>query len=84
MKKEKLTLEVPSATARAYKRASDPEKERVASAVSLALQTPDAAADELETLLDRMSATAKERGMTEEKLRGLLEETDDSEQGGDE
>ena len=74
MPKETITMQVPAATARAYKQASATQRRRAESALALSLQTPDQAAEELKRILNKMSATARQRGLTEEKLHELLDE----------
>lgn len=78
----KVVLRVDSATARAYREASDDVKERARSAFELALsekleEAREEAATELISVMDEIGREAKARGLTEEKLEALLQEIDE-------
>lgn len=70
-----LTIEVPEDVARAYEEASPSERQRVKQAVVSSLASRTEAANQLKDILDRMGETAQERGLTEEKLEELLDDS---------
>jgi hypothetical protein len=74
MRDQKITLEVPAETAQAYERASVLDRRRAAQAVTFALQAPEKATTELERILDAIGREAQERGLTEDKLKQLLDD----------
>lgn len=75
MPKATITIEVPEDIARAYEEASPSDRQRVKRAVVNSLASRKEAAKELKDILDRMGETAQERGLTEEKLWELLDDS---------
>jgi len=75
MQKTKLTIEVPEDIARAYEEASPSERQRAEQAMAFSLLSRKEAAEELREILNRMGKTAQERGLTEEKLEELLNDS---------
>lgn len=75
MSKETITIEVPEDVARAYEEASPSDRQRVKRAVVSSLASRKKAAEELKDILDRMGKTAQKRGLTEEKLEELLDDS---------
>ena len=74
-KKTTLTIEVPEDVARAYEEASPSERQRAEQAMALSLLSRKEAAKKLREILDRMGKTAQERGLTQEKLEELLDDS---------
>lgn len=75
MQTNQITLNVDPDTASAFLRASDEEQQRIAVLVRSQLRrSRKETADELEKLMNKMSAYAKEQGMTDEILREILSE----------
>ena len=69
---KKIMIEVPEEVAQAYKKASSSDRKRAQRALAYSLMSRKDAAAELRDILDRMGRTAKERGLTEDKLDELL------------
>lgn len=74
MAKKKITIEVPEEIAEAYEKASRSDRQRAERALSYSLVPKVKAAEELKKILDRTGRTAKERGLTQEKLQELLDD----------
>ena len=81
MQTEPITINVDPKTARAYRKASPQERERVQERtrelLRLALMTKKEAASEFKRLTHEMSEYARSQGLTPEKLDDLLHENDD-------
>jgi hypothetical protein len=72
MEKEKIVLEVPSRTARAYRNASPEQRRRAGAAVAASLMSRSEAALELRRIMDEMSDYAEQQCLTPEDLDDLL------------
>ncbi|MEM1268507.1 MAG: hypothetical protein AAGI08_00540 [Bacteroidota bacterium] len=77
-----VTLRVDPVTAQAYRDASDEEKALARSAFESVLaqgraSAREAAANSLMAVMDEMGKEAQTRGLTEDKLRDLLQEIDE-------
>jgi TFIIF-interacting CTD phosphatase-like protein len=77
MEKE-ITIEVPEEVAQAYEKASASDRKRAQRALAYSLMSREEVADELKEIFDRTGKTAKERGLTKDKLNQLLSEHGDS------
>ena len=75
---KKITIEVPEEVAQPYEKVSASDRERAQRALAYSLMSREEVADELREILDRAGKTAKERGLTEDKLNQLLSESGDS------
>ncbi len=71
------TINVGPEVARAFRKASQEQRRRAETAMAVALMSREEAVRELERIMDRMSDTAQQRGLTPEKLEELLADDDD-------
>lgn len=71
MEKE-ITITVPEEVADAYEEASTSDRVRAQRALAHSLMSREQAAEELRDILDRMGKTAREHGLTDQKLEELL------------
>ena len=83
MQTEEITLRVPADIARAFHNAPPEAREQVSTKVGevlrYALMTRGEAVREFERIADQMSKTARERGLTDERLQELLDDPDHDE-----
>lgn len=77
MPQETITIEVPEEVARAYKKASPSDRQRVKRAVTVSLMSREDAANQFREITERASKHAAKRGLTPEKLNDLLREDDE-------
>jgi TFIIF-interacting CTD phosphatase-like protein len=75
---KKIAIEVPEQVAQAYEKASASDRKRAQRALAYSLMSREKVADELKEILDPTGKTAKERGLTKDKLNQLLSENGDS------
>ena len=68
----KLVLRVDPATARAYRDASDEDRERARSVFALALRVREESVDETLAFFDGVARDARARGLTPEVLDDIL------------
>lgn len=78
MATEAITLHVDAEAARIFKTASPDERRKLEVLVSLQLLDSAKPNLSLRELMDLISQRAQERGLTEEQLRELLADDDDS------
>ncbi len=71
------TINVRPEVARAFRKATQEQRRRAETAMAVALMSREEAVRELEQIMDRMSDTAQQRGLTPEKLEELLAEDND-------
>ncbi len=71
------SINVRPEVARAFRKAPPEQRRRAEIAMAVALMSREEAVRELERIMDRMSDTAQQRGLTPEKLEALLAEDDD-------
>jgi len=64
----KITLDGSPKAAQAFRGVSPKERERIRNLVEVSRMTQEEAAQELECIMDDMSRTARERGLTDELL----------------
>ncbi len=76
MQTEEIRLTVPADVARRFREATPEEQERVRAAVAHAFMSREERIEELKRRMDRMAETARERGLTSEKLDELLRDDD--------
>lgn len=67
-----IEIQVDERAARVYTEASDEEREKLQSLLSIWLQEFDEASDDLLPLMEEIGERASERGMTPEVLETLL------------
>jgi hypothetical protein len=71
---EKITIEVTSEAAKAFRSASESERKKMELLLNLRLLEVTRARKPLEQVMREISQTAKERGLTEEILDDLLKD----------
>ncbi len=67
-----IEIQVDERAARVYTEASEEEKEKLQSLLSLWLQELEDASPDLMAVMDEIGQRARERGLTQEKLESLL------------
>ena len=72
MQTEKISFEVSRKTAQAFWSASPEERQRIQAMIEMSLMSREEAADQLERIMDDMSRTARERGLTDDLLEEIL------------
>lgn len=80
MQAEEITVKVPSEAARAYRNAAPEERIRIEKSLRLSIQAQtnkaafEEATENLERTMDDIGRKARERGLTDEILRDILDE----------
>ena len=72
MQTEKISFEVSRKTAQVFRSASPEERQRIQAMIEMSLMSREEAADQLERIMDDMSRTARERGLTDDLLEEIL------------
>ncbi len=72
MQTEKISFEVSRKTAQAFRSASPEERQRIQAMIEISLMSREEAAEQLERIMDDMSRTARERGLTDDLLEEIL------------
>ena len=72
MQTEKISFEVSRKTAQVFRSASPEERQRIQAMIEMSLMSREEAADQLERIMDEMSHTARERGLTDDLLEEIL------------
>ena len=74
MKTDQITIRVDKETAEAYRAASDEERRKIDSLLTLKLRSATRSQMSIKTYMDEISRRAKKRGLTPEILKSLLNE----------
>ncbi len=74
MKTDQITIQVDARAAQAYRAASEEERHKIDSLLSLKLRSATRSQVSLKAYMDEISRRAEERGLTPEILESLLNE----------
>lgn len=74
---ERIIIEVADATAKKWRLASQKRRNEIAQEINIRLtKALSGSKEEFKQFLDELSATMKERGLTEEKLNEILKDNE--------